>query len=51
MNGLHYLGLDYGSVQAAMDLIGWPGKKRAVLFDELQAMEAAALPVLNQIKG
>jgi Phage related hypothetical protein (DUF1799) len=42
------IGLDYGGVEALFRLCGV--KKKAEIFDMIQAMEFAALPVLNKKK-
>lgn len=43
-----YLGLDYPGMQSVFMMRGVKkGKPRRVLFDDLQAMERAALPILN----
>jgi hypothetical protein len=47
MAGAHYQGLDYVAVEAALRLEGVPRRDRPDLFHDLQAMERAALPLLN----
>lgn len=51
MGGAIYLGLNYQSVESAMNLKQVPKKARAELFNDLQVMEEAALEVLNKAKG
>lgn len=43
--GLVFLGLDYSAVEALMRMKGLKGRRK--LIADLQAMEEAALPVLN----
>ena len=43
-----YMGLDYGSVRAALEMIGVKRKKFADTFAGIRIMEAAALNVLNK---
>lgn len=43
-----YLGFDYPGLQAALAMRGVKPKARRQLFDDLQAMERAALRVLNE---
>lgn len=45
--GALWLGLDYGSVPAVLDLLDVPPERRAEVFSGVRLMEAAALPVLN----
>lgn len=48
--GLMYLGLDYPSVRAVMDLAGIPRKQWPALFRDLQVMEVAALDEIRLIQ-
>jgi hypothetical protein len=43
-----YQGLDYQKVKATLELMGIDRAEWADIFDGLQVMEAAALPVLNE---
>jgi Phage related hypothetical protein (DUF1799) len=47
MGGAIYQGLDYMAVEAALRLQRVPRRDWPALFDDLQVMEAAALPLLN----
>ena len=47
MGGAIYQGLDYLAAEAALRLQRVPRSAWPALFDDLQVMEAAALPLLN----
>jgi len=44
-------GLDYTAAAVVIKLYGHTGKKAQAIFDDLQVMERAALPILNTKKG
>ena len=46
-----YQGFDYGSIPAALSMLGIHARRRGEVFDGLRVMEAAALPWLNQGDG
>lgn len=46
MGGLIWLGLDYGAARGALDEAGLPSSRMA----DLRVMEAAALPILNEVR-
>lgn len=48
MGGLVYQGLDYPSLESVANLLCIKRKKRPELFADIQIMEAAALPILNE---
>lgn len=43
-------GLDYPAVEVILRLRGFKGKKAMEMFEGIQVMEAAALPILNKPK-
>ncbi|TWI65168.1 uncharacterized protein DUF1799 [Pseudoduganella lurida] len=47
MAGVHYQGLDYGAVEVALRLERVPRADWPQTFRDLQTMERAALPLLN----
>jgi hypothetical protein len=47
MAGVHYQGLDYGAVEVALRLERVPRSDWPQTFHDLQTMERAALPLLN----
>lgn len=48
MGGVVYQGLDYPSLESVANMLGIKRKKIAALFADIQIMEAAALPLLNE---
>lgn len=47
MAGVLWVGLDYDRLETVMRLRGIPRRERSRLFADVQIMERAALPVLN----
>jgi len=43
-------GLDYSSVESLIRLKGFKGKKATEIFEGIQVMEAASLPIINKPK-
>lgn len=43
-------GLDYPAVEVVLRLRGFKGKNAMEMFEGIQVMEAAALPILNKPK-
>lgn len=43
-------GLDYQNVEVVIRLKGFKGKRAMEIFEGIQVMEAAALPLLNKPK-
>lgn len=50
MAGVYYQGLDYNAVEAALRLERVPRSAWQETFRDLQTMERAALPLLNESK-
>jgi len=50
MAGVHYQGLDYDAVKTVLMLKRVPRSAWPETFDDLQVMERAALPLLNESK-
>lgn len=48
MGGVVYQGLDYPSLQSVANMLGIKRKTLPDLFSDIQIMEAAALPLLNE---
>lgn len=48
MGGVVYQGLDYPALQSVANMLGIKRKTLPDLFDDIQIMEAAALPLLNE---
>lgn len=48
---LIHLGLDYSGVDIAMRRLAPADADQAALFADIQVMESAALPILNEVSG
>lgn len=51
MNGERVTGLNYQSVESAMNIQQIPQENRRDLFNDLKIMERSALEVINKAKG
>lgn len=51
MQGLHYQGLEYGEVRAALELMAVPPERWPDLFDDLQVLEQSALTEIRLIEA